>query len=133
MLLASPQEYLYMMKAQTRSEAKRKWKEAIKERWNHVCAYCGENHEQMTLDHIQPQVLGGNHEITNVLCCCETCNRDKGHKNWEEWYIKQYFFSEERYDRIKEWQRIKTEGPKKRLVRGSNGCKTRIMITNDNK
>ena len=31
MLLASPQDYLYQMKAQTRSEAKKRWKDAIKE------------------------------------------------------------------------------------------------------
>lgn len=130
MLLASPQDYLYQMKAQTRSEAKKRWKDAIKDKWNHNCAYCGENHEQMTLDHIHPQVLGGTNETTNVICCCEDCNREKGHKNWEEWYIKQFFFNEDRYDRIKEWQRVKSEGPKKRLVRGSKGCKTRIVITN---
>ena len=43
MLLASPQDYLYQMKAQTRSEAKKRWKDDIKDKWNHVCAYCGEN------------------------------------------------------------------------------------------
>tara|TARA_B100001250_G_C19313012_1_gene577081 strand:- start:23 stop:421 length:399 start_codon:yes stop_codon:yes gene_type:complete len=130
MLLASPQEYLYQMKAQTRSEARRKWKEAIKEKWNHVCAYCGEHKDQMSLDHIHAKAMGGNSEVTNVLCACVECNKDKGHKNWEEWYINKYFFSQDRYDRIKEWQRVKSEGPRKRLIRGSNGMKTRIMVTN---
>ena len=41
----------------------------------------------------------------NVVCCCHSCNQDKGHNPWEEWYFSQEFFSRERYERIQEWMK----------------------------
>jgi 5-methylcytosine-specific restriction endonuclease McrA len=34
---------------------------------------------EMTLDHIEPQSLGGNSEITNLVVACKPCNAKKGH------------------------------------------------------
>lgn len=128
MLLSSPSEYLHQMIVTNKSEAVKMWRSAIKMKWNYCCAYCGEHRDIMTIDHVTPQALGGSDELTNVLCCCEECNKSKGHTLMEEWYYNQYFFTQERYDVIMEWCRVKSDGTKKRYVRGKNGNPTRSII-----
>ena len=126
MLLSSPDEYLFQLKACNKAEAVRMWRQDLKEAWNESCAYCGEYGD--TIDHITPQALGGTDEITNVLCCCQRCNADKAHEPVEVWYFQQYFFDQARWDKIEEWRRIKTEGKRKRYVRGKNGQASRSII-----
>ncbi len=125
-MLSSPNEYLYQLKACNKSEAVRMWRQDLKESWNESCAYCGEYGD--TIDHIIPQALGGTDEITNILCCCQRCNADKGHEPVEIWYFQQYFFDQDRWDKIEEWRRVKTEGTRKRYVRGRNGQASRSVI-----
>ena len=125
-MLSSPKEYQFQLKAHTKAEAIRMWRTAIKEQWNHNCAYCGEYGD--TIDHIHPQARGGTDELTNVLCCCKRCNKEKAHEEVEIWYFQQYFFNQDRWDRIEEWRRIKTEGKKKRYIRGRAGQPTRSVI-----
>ena len=126
MLLSSPQEYLYQLQACNKAEAVRMWRQGIKDAWNESCAYCGEFAD--TIDHIVPQAKGGSDELTNVICCCQRCNADKAHDEVEVWYFQQYFFSQERWDKIEEWRRVKTEGKKKRYIRGRAGQPTRSVI-----
>ena len=102
--LQSPQDYLFNLQTTSSSEAKRLWRKQIKEKWNHKCAYC-EDTEKLTIDHIVPQSKGGSDFITNVLCCCEECNRDKAHTDWELWYSSQEFFTQERKNAIVEWMK----------------------------
>ena len=83
------------------------WRQSIKEKWKHKCAYC-ESTEYLTIDHIVPQSKGGSDFITNVLCCCRRCNNSKSHINWIEWYSSQDFFTEERYDVILKWMKPQT-------------------------
>ena len=71
MLLSSPEEYLHQMQVTSKADAVRQWRKSIKEAWNNCCAYCGQNTEQMTIDHVIPQAKGGTDELTNVLCWCE--------------------------------------------------------------
>lgn len=49
------------------------------------CAYCGvaKRKKQMTLDHIQPIVLGGESVASNLVACCQTCNTAKGSMDLE--------------------------------------------------
>jgi predicted restriction endonuclease len=103
-LYATSDELLYNLEAVTSSEAKRKWRQSIKEHWDYECAYCGET-ENLTLDHITPRFKGGSDRITNVLCACKECNTDKGHQVWYEWYLNQEFFTTERLSKIVEWQK----------------------------
>tara|TARA_B100000519_G_C14221700_1_gene427901 strand:+ start:1168 stop:1557 length:390 start_codon:yes stop_codon:yes gene_type:complete len=128
MLLSSPQEYLYQLKTKNKAEATRMWRQAIKDKWRHRCAYCGIEHSDMTIDHVIPQCLGGTNELTNVICSCERCNHSKNHDNFETWYIQQPFYSKQRHRDITEWCRIKYEGKKKRYIRGRDGKPTRTMI-----
>lgn len=99
----TPRDLLYNLEATSSSDAKRKWKESIKEHWNYECAYCGSD-DNLTLDHITPRSKGGSDRITNIVCACRECNHDKGHQFWSEWYLKQYFCTTERLSAIIEWQ-----------------------------
>lgn len=98
----SHEGYLYNLHTCSSAEAKRMWKESIKNEWDHECAYCGSK-EDLTLDHIVPQAKGGSNHTTNLLCACKQCNGDKAHEDWIVWYIQQPFFSEERRQKIDEW------------------------------
>jgi len=106
-LYNSSSDYLFNLQATSSSDAKRMWRQSIKEKWKHKCAYC-ESTEYLTIDHIVPQSKGGSDFITNVLCCCRRCNNSKSHINWEEWYAEQDFFTEERYDVIMKWIKPQT-------------------------
>jgi predicted restriction endonuclease len=103
-LYATSDELLYNLEAVTSSEAKRKWRQSIKEHWDYECAYCGET-ENLTLDHITPRSKGGTDRVTNVLCACKECNISKGHQMWSDWYLNQEFFTTERLSKIVEWQK----------------------------
>lgn len=101
-LYTSPQGYLYNLQTSSAQEARRLWKKSIKDEWENKCAYCDSN-ENLTIDHIIPQSKGGNNFITNVICCCESCNKAKAHSDWEEWYQNQSFYSEEKRKKIYNW------------------------------
>ena len=103
-LLHSPSEYLFNLRTTSPGEAKRIWRREIREKWEHQCAYCG-SQENLTIDHIVPQSKGGMDFTKNVVCCCHSCNQDKGHTPWEEWYFSQHFFDMERYQKIKDWMK----------------------------
>jgi hypothetical protein len=102
--LHSPSEYLFNLHTTSSGEAKRLWRKHIKEQWDHKCAYC-ESKDNLTIDHIIPQSKGGLDITRNVVCCCKTCNHDKGHTSWEEWYFSHEFFDMGRYEKIKNWMK----------------------------
>lgn len=108
----SPKEYLFNLYATNTSQAKRIWRQDIKNHWNHECAYCGSK-ENLTIDHIIPQSKGGQDTTHNVVCCCESCNHDKGHTPWEMWFSKQIFFTEDRRNSILKW--MKNKKPQQQL------------------
>ena len=101
-LYNSSSDYLYHLHTTSSADAKRMWRQSIKDKWEHKCAYCGSKHE-ITLDHIIPQSKGGSDFLTNVICCCKKCNNSKSHINWEEWYAEQDFFTEEKKESILNW------------------------------
>ena len=59
------------------SDAKRMWRDAIKERDGHRCVYCGSN-ENLTIDHVRPRSMGGGTTADNCVTACRTCNQAKG-------------------------------------------------------
>ncbi len=103
-ILHSPDQYLYNLYTTSSAEARRLWRKQIREKWEYQCAYCGSG-DKLTIDHIVPQSKGGMDFTKNVVCCCHSCNQDKGHTPWEEWYFSQEFFSMERYEKIKNWMK----------------------------
>ena len=85
-ILSSPQQYLFNLETTSSQEAKRMWRQKIKERWQYKCAYCGSG-KNLTIDHIVPRSKGGTDFTKNVVCCCHNCNQSKSHNPWEEWYF----------------------------------------------
>ena len=102
MVYSTPDEYLYNLEASSSSEARRLWKNSIKDEWKRKCAYC-DSDENLTLDHIIPQIKGGKDEKYNILCACRYCNRSKGHTHWMDWFKNQEFFTIGRMNDIINW------------------------------
>ena len=103
-ILSSPRQYLFNLQTLTSKDAKRLWRDKIKQRWDYKCAYCGSK-ENITLDHVLAQSKGGQDITKNIVCCCHSCNQDKGHTPWEDWYFSQEFFSLRRYIDIINWMK----------------------------
>lgn len=98
----SHEGYLYNLHTCSSAEAKRMWKQSIKNQWDNRCAYCG-SEEDITLDHVIPRTKGGSDHADNIVACCKSCNADKAHEDWIIWYIQQPFFTEERRQLIEDW------------------------------
>jgi 5-methylcytosine-specific restriction endonuclease McrA len=43
-----------------------------------TCQYCGRRTSDLTVDHVWPKHLGGEHTWTNVVAACPSCNHRKG-------------------------------------------------------
>ena len=102
--LQSPRDYLFNLQTTSKSDAKRLWRQNIKDHWNHECAYCG-SEENITLDHILPQCKGGLDVKTNIVACCHSCNQSKGHEHWKLWYVQQDFYNEDILNKIEDWMK----------------------------
>ena len=70
------------------------------------CAYSGQllTKDTRSLDHIQALNKDGEHEIWNLVPRYKNYNFSKRDKEMLEWYKKQDFYSEERLQKIYEWQ-----------------------------
>ena len=53
---------------------------------DHRCVYCGEEFpaEELTVDHVQPKVRGGDRSGGNLVTACGGCNVKKGHRRLAE-------------------------------------------------
>jgi 5-methylcytosine-specific restriction endonuclease McrA len=61
-------------------------RQRIFERDDHRCVYCGEQFAaaELTIDHVQPRVKGGDRSDGNLVTACEGCNTLKGHRRLSE-------------------------------------------------
>lgn len=99
-------DYLYNMSALTRKEARKLWRQSIKEAWDNKCAYCGNppiDDSSLTIDHVRPKSKGGSDRTSNVTPACLACNHSKGSEDWIQWYRRQDFYSVYREWRIRQW------------------------------
>ena len=57
-------------------------REQIFERDRYRCVYCGEVFlaEELTVDHVQARVRGGDRSGGNLVTACSGCNTAKGHR-----------------------------------------------------
>ncbi len=53
-------------------------KREILRRDNYTCQYCGRRTNMLTIDHVVPRHLGGDHSWHNLVAACGPCNRRKG-------------------------------------------------------
>lgn len=102
-------DYLYNMSALTRGEARRQWRQAIKDAWNNRCAYCGstpivdESLTELTIDHVRPKSKGGEDRTTNCIPACQRCNQQKSSEDWVAWFRMQPFYTITAEFRIRQW------------------------------
>ena len=89
------------------------WRKEL-EVFNYECAYCGivekeslKIHKQkLHKEHIDNK---GYNDLRNASPACRSCNSSKHEDSLDEWYPKQKFFTQERYNKIQWWL---TEGYK---------------------
>ena len=55
---------------------------------NYTCQYCGRRTGDLTVDHVLPRHLGGEHVWDNVAAACPACNHRKGGRRLEEVHMK---------------------------------------------
>jgi len=56
----------------------------IMRRDNYTCQYCGTRVGTLTLDHVYPRHLGGEHSWENLVTACSVCNHLKGGRTLEQ-------------------------------------------------
>jgi 5-methylcytosine-specific restriction endonuclease McrA len=59
-------------------------KREILRRDDFTCQYCGSPHSHLTVDHVIPRRLGGEHSWQNLVAACPTCNHHKGSRTVEQ-------------------------------------------------
>lgn len=80
--------------------------EHCKDFFNNTCAYSGQpiTLNNSHVEHIVPLSKGGTSYIWNLCTSLDIVNKSKSNKEMEEWYRKQEYFTEERLQKIYEWQ-----------------------------
>lgn len=58
---------------------------AVIERDEFVCQYCGDADVPMCADHVVPLSRGGSNEPDNLVACCLPCNSSKSDRMVDEW------------------------------------------------
>jgi len=51
---------------------------------NYTCQYCGRREGTLTIDHVIPRHMGGQHTWTNLVAACPSCNHRKGGRKVDE-------------------------------------------------
>jgi 5-methylcytosine-specific restriction endonuclease McrA len=59
-------------------------KREILRRDEYTCQYCGQHAPYLTIDHIIPRHLGGQHVWSNLATACPSCNHRKGGRTLEQ-------------------------------------------------
>jgi len=59
-------------------------KREIMRRDNYTCQYCGQTAPNLTIDHVIPRHLGGEHTWENLVTACPACNHHKGGRTLEQ-------------------------------------------------
>lgn len=95
------QEPLALLIELTPKLAKKRYRNAIYEAWDHRCGYCGEC--ATSLDHIIPRFRSGSSNRNNLIPACRRCNTNKASSKMEDWYQQQEFFSQENMNKIHAW------------------------------
>jgi len=73
--------------------------------FDNKCSYCGEE-LPLEMEHLIPLTKGGGYVKGNIICSCRSCNASKGNKNFNMWYPKYKFYSEECEIKILEYLKI---------------------------
>lgn len=63
-------------------------KREILRRDNYSCQYCGQSAPHMTVDHVIPRHMGGEHTWENLVTACPACNHRKGGRTLEQAHMR---------------------------------------------
>ncbi|HKO17092.1 MAG TPA: HNH endonuclease signature motif containing protein [Gemmatimonadaceae bacterium] len=81
----------------------------IFERDGYRCVYCGSRFpaEELTIDHVQPRVRGGDRSDGNLVTACEACNTLKGDRRLSD-FLREQEVARENFFRhaVHVWPRI---------------------------
>lgn len=78
---------LQRMIQKPRPEIKLSRKEIFR-RDGYVCQYCGKSVRDLTIDHVTPKHLNGEHSWRNVVTACSHCNHVKGGRTLKQANMK---------------------------------------------
>ena len=95
--------------------ARRKFRSSIFKSWEWKCAYCDKqlDEDTATIDHVIPKFKGGHNVKSNMICCCSKCNRLKGSRLLDDWYIPSFYgYSEKRLGKIRHWMEYESSSIK---------------------
>jgi 5-methylcytosine-specific restriction endonuclease McrA len=70
------------------------WQEILI-KFNHKCAYCGEE-KPLTQDHFIPLSKGGEYSSNNIIPACQSCNCRKNAQDFFKWYPNYEHYSKKR-------------------------------------
>lgn len=59
-------------------------KREVLRRDEYTCQYCGQKAQYLTVDHVNPRRLGGDHTWQNLVAACPACNHRKGGRTLEQ-------------------------------------------------
>jgi 5-methylcytosine-specific restriction endonuclease McrA len=63
-------------------------KREVLRRDDFTCQYCGQNSPNLTIDHVIPRRLGGQHTWENLVAACPACNHKKGGRTIEQAHMQ---------------------------------------------
>ena len=98
---------IYSQKHRQHDITEPEWRKEL-EVFDHKCAYCGITEEESIKTqgqklHKEHVDCNGYNDLRNAVPACRSCNSAKHEDSLDEWYTKQGFFTEERYNKIKWW------------------------------
>ncbi|MDA2623253.1 HNH endonuclease [Bacillus cereus] len=68
-----------------------------------LCAYCNKEMKRATIEHFIPVMKYGHHTADNILPVCPSCNSSKQDIDFDKWYQRQEFYSEDNIQKIHEY------------------------------
>jgi 5-methylcytosine-specific restriction endonuclease McrA len=63
-------------------------KREVLRRDDYTCQYCGRRVPYLTVDHIIPRSLGGEHIWSNLVAACPSCNHRKGGRTLDQAHMR---------------------------------------------
>ena len=85
-------------------------RDRVFERDDYRCVYCGQRFaaDELSVDHVEPQVRGGDQSSGNLVTACKACNTLKGHRRVSE-FLRENAVARESFLRHAQhlWPRIR--------------------------
>jgi len=109
---------MYQEKHRQHDITEKEWRDCLKV-FDNTCAYCGLPHKQHIIKRMGKYITmkfhkehvddKGYNDLRNAVPACQRCNSSKHQDSLDKWYLKQKFFSIDKYNFIVWWT---TEGYK---------------------